>query len=563
MSQEVDRDSEILALTEEALILANKAVISDKRGDLYEACCSYDKTVLALDEVIISTPLASDQWKRAAELRDSYNSRLLEIKKNYESSAANGFVGHLFGGIGGPAVSGVSDSEDAMISNGVTSQGHSNSQHELFEPLTPEELRAFDDGFETAPQSMLLVPYWQLRALRSSILHGGYLTRDLLLPRGMWQQHDVKMSGISVKIEAFRAMSALLQAYLSTLKEPCAGVKRVPFLNGQPSPSEGDDEDSRTSSSSSSSSPGSPHEKMAAPTYLFSRDDAKSMSLESVHSFSIALTGIRKEMGEIQNTLSKSFRFIPELEMAELRSVRSSDADVQPVRRDSDLFRDSTSIDTSNSNMNMNDGISVRGTTGTSGNSIADFGSGLFAAAARGMERAGSLVSSGASTLGKNVKKVAEIGISRIGVMQSKVSKLELLRYTSAIVKLAEQCQELHSWYVYYDLTRAALLELDSARSSPSRPVTKGRAAGDCGSGSTAADESAAAAAAAEKERQDQEIMRSHLVSMVEGALTSMLHITRIIKDAICEPLVRDAEVLHTSYLIAMTKSLVAMEWEQ
>ena len=532
------RDDEVLSFTEEALALAERAVKFDVAGNLYEACSAYDKTLLTLDEVLIATPLGSEQWKMAADLRDVYNNRLLEIKKSHENENSFSFLN----GRGGPSVSDARAIDDHVIDDYPSPQEfNSHNQQQLFEPLQPAELRAFENTFEPAPQSMLLVPYWQLRALRSSILHGGYLTRGLLLPRAMWEQHDVKMSGVSTKVSAFNAMNAVLLTHLSTIKEPCSSVKRVVF---EPNPTYADDSGQSSPSSPSSGSTNTNTKKTCK--YVFSREDVTNMSLEAVHSFSIALTGIRQELGEIQNTLSRSFRFIPELEMSELRSVRSSDTDVQPVRRESDLFRGVNNSDAASGDYSSNSyNKDIDSNSGNIGNSIADFGMSFFGAAARGMERASSMVSSGANT----VKKAAEIGISRIGVMQAKVPRRDLVWYTSTVVKLAEQCQELHSWYEYYDVARAALLELDSAHSSPSSP-TKHNA------------ENAADAAAA-KERHDQEVVRSHLVSMVEGALTSLLHITRIIKEAICEPLVRDAEVLHTSHMASMARSLVALDWEQ
>ena len=56
---------------------------------------------------------------------------------------------------------------------------------------------------EKCPLSLPLETYWQLRIIRNTILNGGYLTTDVHIPRAVWFQSNIKISGISFQVAAF------------------------------------------------------------------------------------------------------------------------------------------------------------------------------------------------------------------------------------------------------------------------------------------------------------------------------------------------------------------------
>jgi hypothetical protein len=482
--------TEAFALTEEALALARAACFHDEQNEHYEACTAYDRAVLALDEILLQIPLGTVQWGRCVELREKYSNRMLAIREFSEQQTS---ILRLI-----PSIS-TQSSEQGKYDNS-TNKCATPSHTFDFEPIPYEELAKFEAKFEKPPQSMLFMPYWQLRTIRESILHGGFIARGLFLPKLLWNQHGVKLSGIAIKSAAFTSMSSVLREHLISVKEPCS-VLRIRYND----------------------------DSVSDRKYIFSKESIADMSLEAVHSFSIALVALRQELGQIQNSLSKSFAYIPELAMDELTSVRSSDANIQPVCRESDLYNESGDYGEYNDNNN-------RGSISTT--SLTGMGLGLLDAAAKGMERASVLMTSSASNIGKSVKKAAEMSLGRINAIHSKISINELQRYCSVIITLIEQCQGFYEWYEYYESARTSLLELDSANCSPLR-LSKH----DTNNGT----------------QDDTATTRRHLVSLVEGLLTTLLHITRIIKECLCEPLIRDIEDLHREYMQATTTRLLTL----
>ena len=53
---------------------------------------------------------------------------------------------------------------------------------------------------------------------------------------------------------------------------------------------------------------------------------------------------------------------------------------------------------------------------------------------------------------------------------------------------------------------------------------------------------------------------RAHLVTLVESVLTMVLHVTRIVREGICDALFRDTEELHGFYISNAKSSLLFVE---
>jgi len=57
------------------------------------------------------------------------------------------------------------------------------------------DIKCFNSKFEPPPSAMTRVPFWQMRAISSSIKSGGFLTPNLYVPRMVWFQPGAKFSG--------------------------------------------------------------------------------------------------------------------------------------------------------------------------------------------------------------------------------------------------------------------------------------------------------------------------------------------------------------------------------
>ena len=71
--------------------------------------------------------------------------------------------------------------------------------------------------------------------------------------------------------------------------------------------------------------------------------------------------------------------------------------------------------------------------------------------------------------LGKNVKKIAEVGLSRINAsVSSSISDEERRIYTNLVVDITERSQLFDVWYRYFEGYRSLLLEKGQGREGDS-----------------------------------------------------------------------------------------------
>lgn len=61
------------------------------------------------------------------------------------------------------------------------------------------------------PHLVVKRPYWQMRLIYNSIRQGGFISENIYLPKPIWSQHSLKLSGVAAKTTAFTAIISLVQ----------------------------------------------------------------------------------------------------------------------------------------------------------------------------------------------------------------------------------------------------------------------------------------------------------------------------------------------------------------
>ncbi|CAM9147792.1 unnamed protein product [Sphacelaria rigidula] len=73
---------------------------------------------------------------------------------------------------------------------------------------------------EPEPSNPVRRSYWVLRLVRSTILHGGYLTPKLFAPKDVWTQVGLKVSGFSSRIAALETILYMIIDRIRGLPKP-------------------------------------------------------------------------------------------------------------------------------------------------------------------------------------------------------------------------------------------------------------------------------------------------------------------------------------------------------
>ena len=466
----------------EALELARSGVAHDNDLKYKDAIDAYDKTLITLDEVLLSIPPGTNEYMHILQIREGYDNRMEALRES-EMRKSEGLVATLFGG----------------------NNGNANSPQRLtFCPLTDAEMNDYKAAAEPAPSSLLLMPYWILRGIGATITHGGFLNNRIFIPQLMWHQVGARFSGIAVKAAAFKNMCACITEHVVPLKQVC----RL------------DEEDEKDTDKDND---GNGNCK-----YGIAPSDVRieNISLESVHTLHLSFIAVHTEICGVQNTLAKSFPYIPEIEDPNGDKNRSG-----------------------YSSANGNNGLSKRIPSPSPVISSEKEKETSFLARASGViGRAGNIFSTGASSLIKNVRKTAEVGMSRINAIHSKATQEEMFMYVSTATAVVDLCQLFQCWYLYLDDVRSELLNMNTCGGS-SNDDHDSDAAESSSQGRER--DSACAVAAAQGSPE-----RVHVVAMLESTMATLLHITRRIKDTMCEIMLRDIQELHTQYLHAVQASI-------
>ena len=62
-----------------------------------------------------------------------------------------------------------------------------------------------------SPSEIVKRPYWQLNLIHKSIVEGSFMNENIYLPKTLWMQHSIKLSGVAAKTSAFNAIISLIQ----------------------------------------------------------------------------------------------------------------------------------------------------------------------------------------------------------------------------------------------------------------------------------------------------------------------------------------------------------------
>lgn len=118
-----------------------------------------------------------------------------------------------------------------MNSNSNHSAKVSKLFYDFEKDLLSQTVRTPDQyQIEPLPQSdpfsnPVLMPYYQLRAIKRTIETGGFLTEDVFVPSAIWSQSGVKFSGLSIKTNAFQNIAVLISEQIATLQLDETGMR--------------------------------------------------------------------------------------------------------------------------------------------------------------------------------------------------------------------------------------------------------------------------------------------------------------------------------------------------
>lgn len=215
--------AEIMQLTQEAFDLATAACHFDKQENYIGAYDYYDKCILNIDEVMSKLPRTSRQWMELMQIRIRYDDRMEQIKEMENIyNQKNSFFAR--GGNDSSPSPTVTPNADGTMSSPTTTSSKSwksRAKYRLKQQYDEYNFTEMDIEYEyifqDPPASQLELIYWQLKNIKKTIESGGYLTKEIFIPKNVWTQSDVKFSGVSNKMNAFETIVKLITTYVDTL----------------------------------------------------------------------------------------------------------------------------------------------------------------------------------------------------------------------------------------------------------------------------------------------------------------------------------------------------------
>lgn len=194
-------NNEIMQLTQEAFKLATTACHFDRTQNVVGACDYYDKCILNMDEVMNKLNPESTEWKVLYDIRSKYDDRMEFLRENDTASYSL---------------------SNLALGKNETSKSTSNKLPRNRRKLNDAETDFKDLDWssaaqESAPEDVVEVTYWLLRNIRRTMDQGGFLTKDIFVPKRIWMQTDVKFSGITAKTAAFDIIIKLITGHTESL----------------------------------------------------------------------------------------------------------------------------------------------------------------------------------------------------------------------------------------------------------------------------------------------------------------------------------------------------------
>ena len=193
--------AELMQLTQEAFKLASTACHFDNLQNYVGACDYYDKCILNMDEVLNKLPPDSTEWKRLYDIRSKYDDRMELLRENDNSNSFS--LTSLAGG--------------KTETRGSTFRMTRNRRKLADAETDFKDIDWNDSLEESAPDDSTEATYWLLRNFRKTMEHGGFLTKDIFIPKRIWMQNDVKFSGLGAKSAAFDIIIKLISTHTEGL----------------------------------------------------------------------------------------------------------------------------------------------------------------------------------------------------------------------------------------------------------------------------------------------------------------------------------------------------------
>lgn len=517
---------EIVRLLQTALDLGNEAVRQDKANSL-SALELYDLTILNIDEVLNRLPFERAEWARLMEIRTGYDDRLEYLRELYQiNSSVRG--GNEVGSEGEKdkterrrALRRQSQVafEELDISSILLESSSSFAIGSLTPPQSPKgklSSSQISEAMEQPPQSLVELPYWNMRLIQRTIENGGFLTPTVYVPKTMWTQLGLKFSGLSAKTTAYQTIITILSQNLAHLPFPDCEF----FYAGMDAPSSSrytwdlgsTNDDSCNNTHSNSNTNG----RISLSSDNF--DSLLKRAQTCISNVIAALKVAHEDFINLQNQLSKPFPFIREVVVAS---------------------PDETSVNT------------------TSGAT---------------MLRLTSMV----SNLGKNVRKYAEVGYQRLGALPTRVSDGDFAAFRNLIVELCTQCQILDKWYNYSKSMRGQLISLTSSsftrsRSSSTNTLSNLQSTGSSHqlssdlppTANTTNTASTNTSSSPTTPNSFESAAHWALIDDLEKVLSQLHDIAIFMRDVVCEILLRDVESLLERYLSKTRKSFSRLHWDE
>ena len=465
-----ERGGEIVQSLAEAQELASLAVSFDKKRKYEAAVDYYDKAILNIDDTLNALPPSSYEFGKILRNRK-------ELEARMELLAA-----HLSnGGVTAPIPPGETPGEDIS------------DQNDGLLIYDDEEIAGFVKTFEadTAPSSIASLPYWQLRRVSTTVKTGGLLTRNLCVPKAVWFNSSARFSGMAAKVSFLKDTSSVITIHIEPLLQ-----EHIPRADGKL------DEHIKCIRRSRGVEDS---EAILSPKVADESVGAQAARLRAINDTIVAS---REAFVDLQNQLAKSFHYIGE-EVRE--SVGEEDAAEQRKHSRAAL---APSWESEREGANTSSGHSTSGLVGAV-QGLGSFGLGVVGGVGKGLSEGMSLV----GQVGKNVKKYAEVGISRINAsVSSTISPQELRVFTTLIIDVADRVQVFDAWYAYFEALRNHLLDCDEAHKLEA------------------------------------------LLEVTENALTNLLLVSKFMKEVLTQLLLRELEDLLESYLSKQARAALDLD---
>lgn len=181
---------EIFNLMSEVLNLAKVACHFDRNHNYVGACDYYDNCILTIDEVLNNINPESENWKLLMEMRTKYEDRM-EYLRELETSKFNFPFSNK--------------SEEHIGTSSSRKKNIIFSDETNFSSIQDRE-----EFINSYPLFEFEGPYWILSNIKNTIESGGFLTKEIFVPKKVWLQSDIKLNGITAKITAFDMISKLI-----------------------------------------------------------------------------------------------------------------------------------------------------------------------------------------------------------------------------------------------------------------------------------------------------------------------------------------------------------------